>query len=141
MPSPLEAAGAPLCCSPVDPEDDERDQVPTIRAICRLAAASAFRDRAGTRLREQYGPDSMHSKQLKAAIRSAYDASLAYRLLYNLRNYAQHHDSPLSVIPMHGEQQIAGEISFTVSLVFESQGDAAQQRDSKKLSPGAQPSI
>jgi hypothetical protein len=35
MPSPLEASGAPLCCSPVDPEDDERDQVPTIRAICR----------------------------------------------------------------------------------------------------------
>ena len=27
MPSPLEASGAPLCCSPVDPEDDdERDQ-------------------------------------------------------------------------------------------------------------------
>ena len=35
MPSPLEASGAPLCCSPVDPEDDKRDQVPTIRAICR----------------------------------------------------------------------------------------------------------
>jgi hypothetical protein len=35
MPAPLEASGAPLCCSPVDPEDDERDQVPTIRAICR----------------------------------------------------------------------------------------------------------
>ena len=25
MPSPLEASGARLCCSPVDPEDDERD--------------------------------------------------------------------------------------------------------------------
>ena len=35
MPSPLEASGAPLCCSPVDREDDERDQAPTIRAICR----------------------------------------------------------------------------------------------------------
>ena len=35
MPSPLEASGAPLCCSPVDPEDDERDQAPTIRALCR----------------------------------------------------------------------------------------------------------
>ena len=35
MPSPLEAAGAPLYCSPVDPEDDERDQVPTILEICR----------------------------------------------------------------------------------------------------------
>ena len=28
MPSPLEASGAPLCCSPVDPEDDKRNQVP-----------------------------------------------------------------------------------------------------------------
>jgi hypothetical protein len=83
-----------------------------------LAGASAFRDRAGTRLRERYGPDSIHSKQLEAAIRSAYDASFAYRLLYNLRNYAQHHDSPLSVIPMHGERQISGEIAFTVSLVL-----------------------
>src|SRR5690349_11318231 len=35
MPSPPEASGAPLCCSPVDPEDHERDQVPTIRAVCR----------------------------------------------------------------------------------------------------------
>ena len=25
---PPEASGAPFCCSPVDPEDDERDQVP-----------------------------------------------------------------------------------------------------------------
>src|SRR3984893_19088036 len=38
MPSPLEASGAPLCCAPVDPEDDERDQAPTIRAICRRGA-------------------------------------------------------------------------------------------------------
>jgi hypothetical protein len=83
-----------------------------------LAAASAFRDRAGTRLRERYGPESIHSKRLKAAIKSAYDASFAYRLLYNLRNYAQHHDSPLSVIPMHGARQISGEITFTVSLVL-----------------------
>jgi hypothetical protein len=83
-----------------------------------LAAASAFRDRAETRLRERYGPDSIHRNQLKAAIRTAYDASFAYRLLYNLRNYAQHHDSPLSVIPMHGERQISGEITFTVSLVL-----------------------
>jgi hypothetical protein len=60
----------------------------------------------------------MHSKQLKAAIKGAYDASFAYRLLYNLRNYAQHHDSPLSVIPMHGERQTTGEITFMVSLLL-----------------------
>ena len=34
MPSPLEASGAPLCCSPVDAEDNERDQAPTIREVC-----------------------------------------------------------------------------------------------------------
>jgi hypothetical protein len=27
IPLPPEASGAPLCCSPADPEDDERDQV------------------------------------------------------------------------------------------------------------------
>jgi hypothetical protein len=42
MPSPLEASGAPLYCSPVDPEDDERDQVPTIRAICRTEGLQIF---------------------------------------------------------------------------------------------------
>src|SRR5947209_7782627 len=64
-----------------------------------LASASAFRDRADTRLRERYGPNSPQAKQLKAAISGAYDASFAYRLLYTLRNYGQHHDSPLSKIP------------------------------------------
>jgi hypothetical protein len=42
MPSPREASGAPLCCSPVDPEDDERDQVPTITAICRTEGCKYF---------------------------------------------------------------------------------------------------
>ena len=42
MPSPLEASGAPLCCSPVDPEDDERDQAPTIRAICYTEGCKIF---------------------------------------------------------------------------------------------------
>src|ERR1700737_344367 len=28
MALPPEASGAPLCCPPVDPEDDERDQMP-----------------------------------------------------------------------------------------------------------------
>jgi hypothetical protein len=83
-----------------------------------LAAASAFRDRAGTRLRERHGPASVQNRHLKAGIKSAYDASLPYRLLYNLRNYAQHHDSPLSMIPIHGERQISGEVEFTVSLVL-----------------------
>jgi hypothetical protein len=65
-----------------------------------LGASSAFRDRACTRLRERYGKGSLEYKMFDAAMRDAYDASFAYRLLYNLRNYAQHHDSPISWIPV-----------------------------------------
>jgi hypothetical protein len=83
-----------------------------------LASASAFRDRGETRLRERYGTDSVQWKQLKTTMSHAYDASFAYRLLYALRNYGQHHDSPLSKIPAHGERKPPGELEFEVSLAL-----------------------
>jgi hypothetical protein len=83
-----------------------------------LFSASAFRDRAQMRLKELHGPESHESRKLKTAIKVAYDDSFSYRLLYNLRNFAQHHDSPLSVIPVHGARQDSGQIKFSVSLVL-----------------------
>jgi hypothetical protein len=83
-----------------------------------LSAASAFRDRAITRLRRRYSDGSLELKMLNAAIQDAYDSSFAYRLLYNLRNYGQHHDTPLSMIPVEGARQASGEMKFRVSLVL-----------------------
>ena len=67
-----------------------------------LGAASAFRDRAKARLAEMHGSNSDYSENLKVAISAAYDESRAYRILYNLRNYAQHHASPVSIMPISG---------------------------------------
>jgi hypothetical protein len=79
-----------------------------------LSAASAFRDRACIRLAELYGRDSRELTTFNRAIKAAYDASFAYGVLYNLRNYAQHHDSPLSILPIKGVRDNADD-----SMVFE----------------------
>jgi len=83
-----------------------------------LSSTSAFRDRSDTRLRERYGKHSNQHQQLLGSFKAAYDRSFAYRLLYNVRNYGQHHDSPLSMIPTHGARLASGELDFTVSLVL-----------------------
>lgn len=83
-----------------------------------LSSASAFRDRSTTRLRERYGVGSLELRLLEGAMKDAYDGSFAYRLLYNLRNFGQHHDSPLSPMPAHGVRQDSGEMQFSVSLVL-----------------------
>jgi hypothetical protein len=86
-----------------------------------LSSASSFRDRASTRLRERYGAASLQARQLTAAIKDCYDGSLAYRLLYNLRNFEQHHDMPLSVVPIAGQRDEAGAMRFRVQILLDPQ--------------------
>jgi hypothetical protein len=84
-----------------------------------LSATSAFRDRNKTRLCERYGKDSPESGAFRVAVKAKYDNSFAYRVLYNLRNYAQHHDSPVSVLPIKGTRGSAElSMSFNVKLVL-----------------------
>ncbi len=83
-----------------------------------LSAASSFRDRACTRLGERFGSGSTEFKGFAEEITAAYDGWFAYRLLYNLRNYGVHHDSPLSLIPVRGVRQASGAAEFNVSLVL-----------------------
>lgn len=84
-----------------------------------LGAASAFRDRSLTRLRERYGEESLEYKMFFAVTRDAYEHSFAYRLLYNLRNYAQHHDNPISFIPTEGRNLAEREqAEITVRLML-----------------------
>jgi hypothetical protein len=84
-----------------------------------LGAASAFRERSFTRLREKYGKESLEYKMFDAIKDDAYKHSFAYRLLYSLRNYAQHHDSPISWIPVEAKglaDRENAEIQVTLSL-------------------------
>lgn len=65
-----------------------------------LGAASAFRDRSENRLRRAFDKDSGQLVAWKKEVSRAFDASFAYRCLYQLRNYAQHHELPISFVPI-----------------------------------------
>lgn len=86
-----------------------------------LAATTCLKDRGATRIRERYGKDSLELAKFGAAQRDAYDASFAYRLFYNLRNFAQHHDLPISTIPVEMKRNDAGELKAMVKLVLRPQ--------------------
>ncbi len=87
-----------------------------------LYSASAFRDRSLTRVRDRYGEQSEHCVKLSNVIREAYDGSFDYRLFYNLRNYAQHHDIPLSLVPIKASRNNeSSKMEATVSVVLSPQ--------------------
>lgn len=82
-----------------------------------LASASAFRQRAERRLEEQHGKGSTEVVAFDIAKRNEYGTSLAYRLLYNLRNYSEHHAAPLNVVPVSGVRSPGSEhMTFTIKL-------------------------
>jgi hypothetical protein len=66
-----------------------------------LSSASAFRDRSKTRLSRLYGKESKELSSYESFVRSIYDENFSYRIMYNLRNYSQHENSPISLIPVN----------------------------------------
>lgn len=82
-----------------------------------LYSVSAFRDRSTARLRERYGKGSAQLAALQTAFTAAYDGSLEYRFLHNLRNYAQHHDIPLSFVPVKSTADEKSKIEAQISIV------------------------
>lgn len=84
-----------------------------------ISSAGDFRHRTARRLRAHYGPASATLDEFIRAERAQYGAQLAYRILYNLRNYSAHFDSPISAVPLHGARsQIDGKMRFSVKLVL-----------------------
>src|SRR5688572_27098226 len=75
-----------------------------------LGAASAFRDRAASRISRDYGDKSPEAQALKAATSRWFDSSFAYRSMYALRNYAQHHELPISFVPIDADRTPQGEM-------------------------------
>jgi hypothetical protein len=81
-----------------------------------LGTASAFRDRAVTRLRRRFGKESKEALLLKAKMSELFDRSFEYRALYALRNHAQHHENPISMVPINANRDAQGKMVAEVSL-------------------------
>lgn len=81
-----------------------------------LSAASAFRDRTKMRLVETYGKNSTELAVYEAAVTAAYDQSSEYRICYNLRNFSQHIDSPLHLLPTKAKRNDEGKLEYTVRV-------------------------
>lgn len=86
-----------------------------------LGATSSLKYRAKMRLIERYGKDSLEYKKYYASERDCYHASFAYRLFYNLRNFAQHHELPISTIPVEVKRNEKGQPKATMSFVLKPQ--------------------
>lgn len=93
-----------------------------------LVSASAFRDRALSYLTEANGKESSEVGAFEQSCRDAYDSSFAYRLLYNLRNYAQHHASPLNVLPVTGRRENGGKMITAIKIELQRDALLAPKR-------------
>ncbi len=98
-----------------------------------LSSASALRDRSKTRLRQRYGKDSEQLAALQAAIKTAVDGSIEYRFFYHLRNYAQHHDIPLSLVPIKSTVSEQSKIEANISIVIAPSKLASGSREHKQF--------
>lgn len=72
-----------------------------------LASASAFLSQTERRILRVRGPQDQASWNSQR--HGAHSASFAYRLLYELRNFAQHYEFPLSTLDITGVRPSAGE--------------------------------
>ncbi|KAK0346273.1 hypothetical protein LTR94_007400 [Friedmanniomyces endolithicus] len=98
-----------------------------------LGAASAFRDRAKTRLLSEFGAGSVEALAFEAATNHWFDTSLAYRCLCQLRNYAQHHELPISFVPIDAERGPDGSMVARIGLQLFPATLASSGRVNKKV--------
>lgn len=98
-----------------------------------LTSASALRDRSQMRLRQRYGKDSPQLAVLQDSIKTACDGAIEYRFLYHLRNYGQHHDIPLSLVPIRSTVNERSEVEAHVSIVVASLKLSSGSREQKKF--------
>lgn len=98
-----------------------------------LGAASAFRDRAKTRLLAEFGKESAEAWAFEAATNHWFDTSLAYRCLCQLRNYAQHHELPISFVPISAVRGPDGSMTARIGLQLYPATLAASSRINKKV--------
>ena len=98
-----------------------------------LGAASAFRDRTKTRLLAEFGAESVQAAAFEAATNHWFDMSLAYRCLCQLRNYAQHHELPISFVPINAERGPDGTMAARIGLQLYPATLASSSRVNRKV--------
>ena len=81
-----------------------------------LGAASAFRDRCMSRLSRHFGSDSETARKFKEVTSTIHDASFAYRISYHLRNFAQHNELPISLVPINASRMDDGTMAASVAF-------------------------
>lgn len=81
-----------------------------------LGAASAFRDRTAARLDREFGKPSRETAAFKTAMSFWFDRSFAYRCLYQLRNFAQHHELPITFVPIQADRDGGGALNARVAM-------------------------
>ncbi|MEX0809933.1 MAG: hypothetical protein WD044_14505 [Dongiaceae bacterium] len=85
-----------------------------------LISASTFLERTICRIARTYGNDSTEAIGFKELRQMLYSQSFGYRLCYHLRNFSQHQESPLDIIPIHAKAD--GE-HYKVSIKLELERD------------------
>jgi hypothetical protein len=63
-----------------------------------LVSVRTYLDHTETKIKKEFGKESVQWKRVKAACSAEYDGFFAYRFLYRLRNYVQHCGAPPSII-------------------------------------------
>ena len=98
-----------------------------------LGACSAFRDRAASRLSQQFGSTATEAATLKTTVSRVFEKSFAYRLLYALRNYAQHHEMPVSFVPINADRAQDGTMRARIAILLQLDALQASRRLNAKL--------
>lgn len=98
-----------------------------------LGAASAFRDRAATRIAEEFGRKSAEAAAFKNEASRWFDASFAYRCMYQLRNFAQHHELPISLVPINADRARDNTMVVQIRLLLSPARLASSERVSAKV--------
>lgn len=83
-----------------------------------LGAASAFRDHIVATLTGASDGTEDAVKSFKSATSAEFDSSQAYRIMYGLRNFAQHEDAPLSAVPVSGKRTGTEDWAYRVELAL-----------------------
>jgi hypothetical protein len=86
-----------------------------------LGSAASFRDRIKNWFAAAYRQDPEVAGLPEAEFRFAYDRSLVYRIMHNLRNHALHKDIPVSLMPVTGTRAGSdGLVKMEVRLLLDS---------------------
>lgn len=83
-----------------------------------LFSANAFRDRAKKRLIKLHGKTSKEAATFEFSVSEAHKKSFSFRIMSELRNFAQHQDIPVNRIPTDGNRREAGGMTYTSRLML-----------------------